>query len=83
MSNQRIMYVCSDCADGNPEGCGHYDRSDLRVLPDDRWLCESCFDDTDQIERGNHDEDAYKHWADFPMPPEYGPNTPAVGKSEA
>jgi hypothetical protein len=76
MSHQRIMYVCSDCADGNPEGCGHYDRCDLRVLPDGRWLCESCFDDTDQIERGNHDEDAYKHWGDLPMPPEYAVSSP-------
>lgn len=78
MSHHRIMYVCSDCADGHPEGCGHYDRNDLRVLPDDRWLCESCFDDTDQTERGNYDEDAYRHWADMPAPPEYSPNSPAV-----
>src|ERR1700677_2713311 len=39
--NERIMYVCSECADNNPEGCGHYDRNDLRAMPDGRWLCES------------------------------------------
>ena len=70
----RIMYVCSDCADGYPEGCGHYDRNDLRALPDGRWLCETCFDETTQIERGNNDEDEYKAWRDFPQPPEYEPS---------
>lgn len=68
----RIMYVCSGCADGNPEGCGHYDRNDLRVLPDGRWLCEACFDDTDQVERGvDLESDEFKNWSDFPPPRAY------------
>lgn len=67
------MYVCSDCADGCPEECGHYDRDELRLLPDGRWLCDSCFDDTTQLERGNADEDEYLHWGDFLAPPEYVP----------
>lgn len=71
MTQQRIMYVCSECADSNPEGCGHYDEKDLRVLPGDRWLCEGCFDDTNQIERGNSNEDKYLSWSDLPAPPRY------------
>jgi len=39
MSEQtRIMYVCSECVDDAPESCGHFDRKDLRVMPDGRWL---------------------------------------------
>lgn len=34
MTEQRIMYVCSECADNFPEACGHFDRNDLRVMPD-------------------------------------------------
>ncbi len=75
MSERRIMYVCSDCADGNPEGCGHYDPEDLRVMPDGRWLCETCFDDTTQIERGNTDGETIGDrsigWSDLPAPCEY------------
>lgn len=74
MAEHRIMYVCSECAEGNPEGCGHYDRADLRVLPDGRWLCETCFDDTDQVERGvDLESEEFKNWGDFKMPPAYGP----------
>lgn len=68
-SERRIMYVCSQCADNYPEGCGHFDRNDLRLMPDGRWLCEGCFDDTDQVDRGNKDEDQYVSWADMPVPP--------------
>jgi hypothetical protein len=74
VSEHRIMYVCTECADGYPEGCGHYDRSDLRLMPDGRWLCESCFDDTDQTERGNTTDDGeFMSWCDLPAPPAYGP----------
>lgn len=63
MTDRHIMYVCTDCAEGNPEGCGHYDLNDLRVMPDGRWLCEICFDDADVA----------GDWGDFPFPPEYRP----------
>lgn len=83
MSEQRIMYVCSECADNAPECCGHYDRKDLRVMPDGKWLCDPCFDDTTQIDRGNTDEDKYIGWGDMPAPPEYGPmNSPALSTTK-
>lgn len=70
----RIMYVCSDCADNNPEGCGHFDRNNLRVLPDGKWLCERCFDELTPGDRGDSpDDDEYKKWNDFPPPREYAP----------
>jgi hypothetical protein len=70
----RIMYVCTECADGYPEGCGHYDRNDLRLMPDGKWLCEACFDDTDQADRGNTtDEGEFMSWSDLLAPPAYGP----------
>jgi hypothetical protein len=70
MTEQRIMYVCTECADHNPEGCGHFDRGDLRVLPDGRWLCEGCFDDTTAADRGE-DTEEYRGWSDFPAPRQY------------
>jgi hypothetical protein len=74
MRYHRIMYVCSDCSDSLPESCGFYDRNDLRVIPDGRWLCEGCFDDTDWKDRGEDPEaETSKLWADFPAPPEYAP----------
>lgn len=73
MTFARIMYCCTFCADNNPEMCGYFGRDDLRLMPDGRWLCNSCFDDTDQAERGNDDENENKYWSDFPEPPEYGP----------
>ena len=75
MSEQtRIMYVCSECAGDAPESCGHFDPKDLRVMPDGRWLCEMCFDDTTQADRGTLDEDDdYRGWDEMPAPPEYGP----------
>jgi hypothetical protein len=73
MSEQRIMYVCSECADNVPESCGHYDPNDLRIMPDGKWLCECCFDDTTQVDRGNIDEDKYLDWSDLPPAPEYSP----------
>jgi hypothetical protein len=76
MADHRIMYICSECVDNYPEGCGHFDRNDLRLMPDGKWLCEGCFDETTQGDRSNLDEDEYKGWCDMPVPPEYGP---AVG----
>jgi hypothetical protein len=73
--SQRIMYVCSECADNNPEGCGHYDRNDLRVLPDGRWLCEGCFEETTLADRGTIPDDAEgfdsRGWNDLPPPRAY------------
>lgn len=71
MTEHRIMYICTECADGYPEGCGHFDRNDLRAMPDGKWLCKQCFDDTSQIERGNDDEDKYLVWSDLSAPPAY------------
>ena len=70
---ERIMYVCSWCADNEPEMCGRFDRNDLRVMPDGRWLCDGCFDDLDPDEKGATEEDSAQCWNDFPAPPEYGP----------
>lgn len=68
---RRIMYICTDCADGYPEGCGYYDRNDLRVMPDGRWLCDGCHDN---IPPNRGDPDAEKpFWSSLPIPPEYGP----------
>ena len=82
MSEQtRIMYVCSECVDDAPESCGHFDPKDLRV--NGKWLCEMCFDDITQADRGNLDEDEYRGWDEMPAPPEYGPiNTPAPDSEE-
>lgn len=73
MAQDRILYVCSLCADENPESCGHYFTKDLVVMTDGRWLCEQCFDDDLEA---LHAEDAHgnrKPWSIFPHPPEYGP----------
>lgn len=71
---ERIMYVCSDCADNYPEGCGHFDRNDLRAMPDGKWLCEGCFDELTPAERGaDPDADEWKGWCDFPPPRAYAP----------
>ena len=79
-TEHRIMYICSECADGYPEGCGHYDRNDLRLMPDGRWLCEVCFDDTSHDERTTDPEaDEFKNWSDMPAPPEYGPISTGAG----
>lgn len=71
MTQKRIMYVCSECADNDPESCGRYDRNDLRVMPDDRWLCEGCFEDTTQAERGNLDDNVYLDWHNLLPAPEF------------
>lgn len=71
----RILYVCSFCADNNPEMCGHYDRTDLAVMPDGRWLCESCFDE--ERPAPNDDEECAPSFVEMPRPPEYGPKEAA------
>lgn len=72
MAAIRIMYVCTICAEENPEGCGHYDRKDLAVMPNGDWLCDCCWDDLP----GSDKDD--RRFSDFPRPPEYGPKPPAV-----
>lgn len=58
---ERIMYVCTFCADNNPEMCGRFNRRELRVMPDGRWLCENCLEE--EIFEGET--------PCFPSPPEY------------
>jgi hypothetical protein len=41
----KILYVCENCYDNNPEGCGYTDSSELRLMPDGRQICCHCFDD--------------------------------------
>jgi hypothetical protein len=67
MSDHRIMYVCSACSDEYPENCGHYDRSELRVMPDGRWLCAECYDEE------NYQTKIGIPFASLPIPPEYEP----------
>jgi hypothetical protein len=74
MSDQRIMYCCTDCADNNAEACGYFDRDNLRVMPDGRWLCAGCFDET-IFDRDESDRE--KCWSDYPQPPEYSALPPA------
>ena len=59
-----ILYVCEQCQDDNPEGCGH-DRDELRIAPDGRWVCDNCWDEI-------RDEDQ-PDWVELSMPPEYVP----------
>ena len=70
---ERIMYCCTVCADANPEMCGYFDRTNLRVMPDGDWLCDSCFDETTQADRGADPDGDGLCWSDFSPPPEYGP----------
>ena len=87
LQTARIMYICEVCAESYPEGCGHYDRTDLAVMPDGRWLCEICFDDDDArlacSPPGEPDEPL--RWRDMPHPPEYAPviGVPATSESLA
>lgn len=37
----KIMYCCEYCSEHNPEMCG-YDRRDIYVTNDGRWLCDGC-----------------------------------------
>jgi len=65
LTQRHIMYVCAECADSDPEACGHYDRRELAVMPDGRWLCENCASEAC--------EDGDARYANLPCPPEYGP----------
>lgn len=76
----RIMYVCTICSDMYPEGCGHYDRAELRVMPDGRWLCECCYDDCPP---DRSDPDATRiPFVSLPPPPEYGPKAELLSSGE-
>jgi hypothetical protein len=65
--NNRIMYVCSDCADDAPDACGHFDPAELRVMPDGRWLCDGCYDDERNSDMPPFDS--------LPPPPIYLPSS--------
>lgn len=68
------MYVCDCCADECPENCGHFDRANLKVMPDGTWLCDGCYDEADLGAYGvKRSEDGWPTWGDMPNPPEYGP----------
>lgn len=74
MADKRIMFCCEECADNYPEGCGYFDRSELRVMPNDKWLCDSCFYECDAYDYGFRDRDedgdiVKPDWADLPVPP--------------
>jgi hypothetical protein len=75
----RIMYVCEICEDNFPEGCGRYDRHDLRILPSGKWVCDACFDDMSARDFGEPDEEGEypdkPSWLELPTPPEYVPAT--------
>jgi hypothetical protein len=63
MSDKRIMYVCAECAVHSPEGCGHFDRNQLRVMPSGEWSCEGCYDEATTLDRPD--------WNKLPVPPAY------------
>ena len=62
----QIMYVCDWCAEHDPECCGHYDRSELRVLPDGTTVCKDCFDGDPDCESPN-----WPGWDELEIPPEF------------
>lgn len=64
-TQEKIMYVCESCANNWPEGCGHFDRADVRVASDGRWLCYGCYEDGEP-----HDAPA---WSTLPAATEYVP----------
>ena len=74
MPARRVMFCCESCADNYPEGCGYFNRDDLRVMPNGAWLCDGCFTDCDAYDYGfrERDEDGElvkPDWADLPAPP--------------
>ncbi len=74
MPAKRVMFCCESCADNYPEGCGYFDRDDLRVMPNGKWLCDGCFTDCDAYDYGFRDLDedeemAKPDWRDLPVPP--------------
>lgn len=71
---RRIMFCCEECVDNYPEGCGYFDRNELRVMPNGKWLCASCFDECDARDYGveERDEEGYfvkSNWTELPKPP--------------
>lgn len=66
----KLMYVCACCADNNPEGCGHYNRNDLREWPEEGgstiWLCKDCYDSHTSEDLGGG---AKPVWSSLPIPP--------------
>lgn len=62
--NPHIMYVCQNCAENDPESCGHWNRNELRVTPDGEWMCDNCY------EYGDF-EYTKTLWHHLPIPPEY------------
>ena len=74
MPAKRVMFCCESCADNYPEGCGYFNRDDLRVMPNGVWLCDGCFTDCDAYDYGFRDRDedeeiAKPDWLDLPVPP--------------
>lgn len=61
------MYVCEFCEESSPEGCGHVDRKELRVMSDGRFICEYCYEDIPQM------VDIPVKWSTLPLPPTYIP----------
>lgn len=75
MKDPAIMYVCENCKDNNPEGCGRYDREEIRLTPAGQWLCDDCFGDTDDKDIGlkMDDEGEYPErpsWSELPFAPQ-------------
>lgn len=73
---QHIFYICSDCYDADTETCGRNAPSDLRIMPNGRWLCEDCFGENDAYDIGiQHDEAGEigdkPTWQSLPIPPAY------------
>ncbi len=64
-----IFYVCDNCYEHDPEMCGYEDRQELRVAPDGRWLCISCWDE----EKSSQDDPPWPDWQDASAPPRYVP----------
>lgn len=62
---ERIMYICTECAEHAPESCGHMDPKELRCVPDGRWLCDGCYDDERTSEM--------LPFHSLPPPPRYAP----------
>lgn len=63
----RIMYVCETCKDHDPDSCGHFDRTEVRVTSDGKWLCYSCYD--------NDAPSDAPAWDTLPPATEYAPLT--------
>lgn len=63
-----IMYVCDQCAEHNPEACGHYEPKMLAVMPDGSWLCEDCFDESVRTVLESSPDFRQPAFADMPHP---------------